>query len=50
MNENDFFVAIQGIMTEALEAGFEPARIHMMLVDATDEWMDEHEPLEEDDE
>lgn len=48
MTENDFFVAVQGLMTAAKEAGYEPTHIHRMLCDATDEWMDEYEPMDED--
>jgi hypothetical protein len=47
MSENDFYVAIQGIMTEALEKGFKPLRIYEMLDNAAEEWMELNDPMED---
>jgi hypothetical protein len=52
MTENDFFVAIQGVMTSAQEAGVTVEVIFHWTLDAAEEWIEENPVLEaeEDDE
>ena len=46
INENDFYVAIQGIMTKAKIAGVDIDKVHEMATDAADEWLGEEETAE----
>ena len=50
MTENDFFVAIQGIMTAALDAGWDSGKVHESTTDAADEWLGEIETEDFDEE
>jgi isoaspartyl peptidase/L-asparaginase-like protein (Ntn-hydrolase superfamily) len=43
MNENEFYVAIQGIMTQAHEAGWEIDDVEQKAIDAAEEWLEEME-------
>jgi hypothetical protein len=47
MTENDFFVAIQGIMTSAHGAGLSASKVFMTTLDAAEEWLEEMGPAEE---
>lgn len=41
MSENDFYVAIQGVMTAAREAGWEINVVGYRAADAAEEWIEE---------
>jgi hypothetical protein len=41
MSENEFFVAIQGVMTQAFEAGLTIPTIFQQTLDAAEEWLEE---------
>lgn len=43
MDQNDFYVAIQGIMTAAHEAGWDIDDVFEKATDAADEWIEEME-------
>lgn len=43
MSENEFYVAIQGIMTQANESGWDIDRCFEKATDAADEWLEEME-------
>lgn len=45
MNENDFYVAIQAVMTKANELGWRLGKCHEIATDAADEWLSEMERL-----
>lgn len=48
MTQNDFFVAIQGIMTDAYEQGMTVDGIMLNVEDAISEWYDEMVPQVDD--
>lgn len=41
---NDFYVAIQGVMSEAHESGLTIEIVHEWATEAADEWLGEMEP------
>jgi hypothetical protein len=41
MSENDFYVAIQGIMTSAHGAGLSAHKVFQTTLDAAEEWLEE---------
>lgn len=41
---NDFYVAIQGVMSEAHDSGLDIETVHEWATDASDEWLGEMEP------
>lgn len=43
MTENDFYVAIQGVMTAAKEAGWSIDDVEQGTIDAAEEWLEEEE-------
>ena len=43
MNSNDFYVAIQAVMTRAHEAGWDIDTVFERTEDAADEWLEEME-------
>lgn len=48
MTENDFYVAVQGVMTAAKDAGWDIDTIHEKATDAADEWLGTEETNEHD--
>jgi hypothetical protein len=48
MSQNDFYVAIQGILMAAKDAGWKDDQIESYALDAVYEWADEVNPPEED--
>jgi predicted amidohydrolase YtcJ len=45
MNENEFYVAIQDVMTKANELGWKIGKCHEIANDAADEWLSEMERI-----
>ncbi len=43
MNQNDFYVAIQGVMTAAKEAGWSIDDCEQHAIEAAEEWLEEEE-------
>lgn len=43
MISNDFYVAIQGVMTEAHESGWSIDEVEQTAIEAAEEWIEEME-------
>lgn len=48
MSQNDFFVAIQGILTQANESGWTVDQTYQYAIDAVEEWLEETQVVSND--
>lgn len=48
MDENEFFVAIQGVMTRAHESGWSVDKVYEKTTEASEEWLDEMQNVSSD--